>query len=278
MLNVLSLGAGVQSSTVALMAAHGEIERIDAAIFADTQNEPVSVMRWLDWLEQEVAKCKYPFPIHRVTIGNLADNVLRVRTSASSGRRYMTGGIPAFLKKEGKKEGILGRTCTENFKIKPVYTKIRKILGIQRISKKMGVVCRVAIGISMDEYFRVKPNKFRFAESYWPLIDKNMTRADCLAWMQAKGYPTPPRSACVFCPFHSDDDWIKLKTEEPEGFARAVEFERKMHTAYESQDALHSRPYLHSTCVPLDEVKFNGVKVHSQVDLFGNECEGLCGV
>jgi len=44
MINVLSLGAGVQSSTMALMAAKGEITPMpDCAIFADTQAEPQSV-------------------------------------------------------------------------------------------------------------------------------------------------------------------------------------------------------------------------------------------
>ena len=41
MLNIISLGAGVQSSTMALMATYGEITPMpDAAIFADTQWEP----------------------------------------------------------------------------------------------------------------------------------------------------------------------------------------------------------------------------------------------
>ena len=47
----VSLGAGVQSSAMALMAAAGEISPMPrAAIFADTQAEPDSVYRWLDWL------------------------------------------------------------------------------------------------------------------------------------------------------------------------------------------------------------------------------------
>lgn len=41
---VLSLGAGVQSSTLLLMAVHGEIQ-IDRAIFADTQSEPAAAGR-----------------------------------------------------------------------------------------------------------------------------------------------------------------------------------------------------------------------------------------
>ena len=40
MLRILSLGAGVQSTTLALMAAHGEVEAPDCAIFADTGWEP----------------------------------------------------------------------------------------------------------------------------------------------------------------------------------------------------------------------------------------------
>jgi hypothetical protein len=40
-LRVISLGAGVQSTTMALMATHGEITLMpDCAIFADTHAEP----------------------------------------------------------------------------------------------------------------------------------------------------------------------------------------------------------------------------------------------
>jgi hypothetical protein len=47
--HIISLGAGVQSSTMALMAARGLIlPRPIGAIFADTQDEPASVYRWLD--------------------------------------------------------------------------------------------------------------------------------------------------------------------------------------------------------------------------------------
>ena len=47
-LNLISLGAGVQSSVMALMAARGELEpKVDGAIFADTGAEPDDVMDWL---------------------------------------------------------------------------------------------------------------------------------------------------------------------------------------------------------------------------------------
>ena len=68
---VLSLGAGVQSSTLLLMAEAGEIEpRPDAAIFADTGWEPAAVYQHLDWLETQTS-----IPIHRVSNGrNLYDD------------------------------------------------------------------------------------------------------------------------------------------------------------------------------------------------------------
>ena len=55
-LTILSLGAGVQSSVMALMAARGEITPMpDCAIFADTQSEPKEIYDWLDWLETQLA-------------------------------------------------------------------------------------------------------------------------------------------------------------------------------------------------------------------------------
>lgn len=49
-MRILSLGAGVQSSTIALMAERGETDPIDAAVFADTQAEPAGVYVRTLWM------------------------------------------------------------------------------------------------------------------------------------------------------------------------------------------------------------------------------------
>ncbi len=73
MKHVINLGAGVQSSTMALMAKHGEIAPMpDCAIFADTQAESTKLYDWLAWLEKEL-----PFPVYRVTEGNLTEASIR---------------------------------------------------------------------------------------------------------------------------------------------------------------------------------------------------------
>ena len=53
---VISLGAGVQSSTMALKAGCGEFPRPDCAIFADTGYEPKSVYIYLDYLKDILQK------------------------------------------------------------------------------------------------------------------------------------------------------------------------------------------------------------------------------
>lgn len=49
-MRILNLGAGVQSTTIFLMAHEGELPMIDYAIFADTQEEPKAVYDHLAWL------------------------------------------------------------------------------------------------------------------------------------------------------------------------------------------------------------------------------------
>ena len=103
-----------------------------------------------------------------------------------------------------------------------------------------------------------------------------MTRADCVAWMKAHDYPEPPRSACRFCPFHSDIEWSRLKNEEPSEFASAALFEQRLQAA--AMGVLDGVPYLHSSLKPLAEVTFKDLPGKQQVDMFNNECEGMCSV
>lgn len=271
-MNIISLGAGVQSSTMALMAAHGEITPMpDCAIFADTGAEPKKVYEWLDWLKKQL-----PFPIYTVSKGSLWEDELRIRTSGKSGKRYLKGSIPAFVKNPEGKIGLLGRKCTSDYKIVPLQRKVRELVGIKRAGKKI-VYAKVWIGISVDEAHRMKPSRVDYIENIWPLINADLSRGGCLNWMKEKGYPVPPRSACVFCPFHSDLEWKKLRDESPEEWHRAIQFEQSMQEAQLKQEVLIGKPFLHSSCKPLSEADLTE-KIDLQADLFGNECEGMCGV
>jgi hypothetical protein len=274
-IHILSLGAGVQSSTLALMAAAGEVTPMPtAAIFADTQAEPQSVYRWLDWLEKQL-----PFPVHRVTKGSLTDAQLLIRKRTKTvGKPWSKSLIPAFIKNPDGTKGIMGRGCTYDHKILQLLKKQRELGGIKRGQKTVGVVSW--IGISLDEVVRMKSSRERWVENRWPLIEKEMTRHDCLRWMQAHGFPTPPRSACIYCPFHSDSEWRRLQKDEPAEFDRAVKFELQLQAVKRISDNMNGVPFLHGSLKPLGEVDFStdAQKGQGMLHGFGNECEGMCGV
>ena len=274
-IHILSLGAGVQSSTLALMAAKGLVTPMpQCAIFADTQAEPPSVYRWLDWLEKQL-----PFPVHRVTAGSLTERITTTRVNRKTGKAYYSNMIPAFTLNPDGTTGIVGRSCTSDFKIVPILKKERQLGAIKRGQKTVGVV--QWIGISLDEVSRMKDSREPWSESRWPLIEMRMNRHDCFRWMEANGYPAPPRSACSYCPFHSDAEWRRLKTEEPEEFAKAVEVEKGLQAAHASITTPGKKAgtaYLHNSLLPLDQVDFSTEEENGQINMFQNECEGMCGI
>lgn len=267
-LRVLSLGAGVQSTTMALMAAQGEFESVpDAAIFADTQWEPAHVYRHLDWLEKQL-----PFPVYRVTAGNLREHVAAERPKG----KFLKVDIPAYVKNpDGSAGGLINRSCTRDFKIRPIMKKVRELIGITGRRSPTEPVVEQWIGISLDEVIRAKPAREAWIQSRWPLIEKRMNRSDCLAWMARNGYPKPEKSACIGCPFHSNAEWRALNEAE---FADAVEVDRRLRNrppeAYRAKGTL----FLHRSNTPLDEIDLSTAEDRGQGNLFLNECEGMCGV
>lgn len=270
---VLNLGAGVQSSCLALMAAKGEIGEVpDFAVFADTQAEPKEVYAWLDWLEKQL-----PFPVYRVTRGSLTEESLRVRRSARSNKNYLRRLIPMFgLMPNGDKTAAIGRKCTADYKIVPIINKIKEVCGIKRAQKEITVT--QWIGISYDEMQRAKVPSHAWTQHRWPLIEKKMMREHCIKWMRDNGYPEPPRSACYYCPFHSNEEWHRLKTQDPEHFKLAVEFDYKVRALYKEKDeTMRMEVYLHSACKPLDQIEFNHDDGQAEWD-FKSECEGMCGL
>lgn len=273
----LSLGAGVQSSTLALMISHGELPPIDGAIFADTGDEPKNVYEWLDFLESKVN-----FPIHRIGKEEaLSESSTRIRTS-KSGRTYLATAVPIFIKnaKTGK-TALFRRECTAHHKIHPINNFVKKIVTPKRGQKNLLV--EMLIGISLDEYQRMKPAKYSWIQNKWPLVDLRMTRQDCINWMQKNGYPRPPKSSCVFCPYRDSASWEKMKNDFPEDFAKAVAYEKKLQLAFQNCTALVGTPFIHRSMEPLDKADFTNKSQKSffddkELDAFNNECEGMCGV
>jgi hypothetical protein len=157
--------------------------------------------------------------------------------------------------------------------------KLRDLLHVakgRRVPKAVTVTA--LIGISFDERDRIKPSVRSWIQTRWPLVDLVMRRHDCDALLRDHGLPSFRKSACVFCPFHTDAFWDDLQRNYPEEFARAVAFDHALRgpkTPGTTSASLRGIPYLHESLMPLDEVTFN---VEKSFDGFGNECSGHCGV
>ena len=268
-LRVLSLGAGVQSTTLALMAAHGDIAPPpDCAIFADTGWEPRAVYEQLAWLRSPNV---LPFPVHVVNNGSLRDNIFT--------RRNTTGGrfaaVPWYIVNPDGSHGLGRRQCTSEHKLTPLMWKMRDLLGVGRWARIPAGAVEVWVGISLDEVLRMKPARQQWQTSRWPLIDAGMTRRDCLGWLRRHDYPEPPKSACIGCPFHSDRAWRGLRDGSPEEWADAVAVDAALREG--DGRSMAGAEYMHASRQPLDEVDLSTAIERGQGDLFINECEGMCG-
>lgn len=270
--HVISLGAGVQSSTMALMAAKGEITPMPkAAFFADTQAESEAVYNWLDWLEKQL-----PFPVYRVTAGNLTRTITTVKQKKDGSGFYVENSLPTYNKKPDGSTGHAPRQCTYTFKIEVLDKSTRRFANVKRGQKHVGVVHW--IGISRDEVSRMKPSRHPSIEHRWPLVDMEMRRSDCLLWMERNGFPKPPRSACIYCPYHSNAEWLNLKQNFPKEFNEAVNVEKAYQEA-KTFTSLRGIPFFHRSLKPLNQVSFGEEDDDDDDDdQFQNECEGMCGV
>jgi hypothetical protein len=256
-MRVLSLGAGVQSSTLLLMAIHGEVE-IDRAVFADTQWEPEAVYDWLGGLI--LAAGHAGIPVDVVTAGSLREDALNKPSSAW---------LPFHIRNTDGQGGMLKRQCTENYKLRPIRRQLRA-LGATRKEP-----VDLLIGISLDEFQRMRDSDVRYIRHHYPLVDRRMTRVACLGWLERHGYSAPPKSSCVGCPYRDNRSWRDIHDHRPDEWADAVQFD----AAIRDTPRVKAQVYLHRSLVPLAEVDFRSKAEKSgQMDMFDAECLGVCGV
>jgi hypothetical protein len=266
-IRVLSLGAGVQSTTLALLAAHGEIEPPDVAIFADTHWEPAAVYAHLQWL---MSPNVLPFPIRIVSAGDIRDGI-RTRRSARSGR---FAAVPWHLVNPDGSLGMGKRQCSAEYKLEPIAAEVRRLLGKPHPMRIEAGAATMLIGISLDEIQRVKPARRKYMINTYPLIDLGMRRWDCLRWLERHDYPRPPKSACIGCPYTSNERWRDRRDNQPEEWLEAIEMDRVLREG--DARAMKGVEFMHRSCMPLDDVDLE--IDDRQLDLFTNECDGVCGV
>ena len=230
-IRVLSLGWGVQSFTIAAMVALGEIEPVDFAVHSDTGYETVDTYqfaeRWTNWLEERGVKVVVVKPISN----NIVENGDRVY-------------IPVYTESESGR-GMLRRQCTDEWKIRPV----RRCLQTHRNGRRVELLQ----GISVDEAKRARDSNAKYITNNYPLLDIDMTRQDCIDWLDNQGIEIPNRSSCYMCPFHSKKDWLSLS--ETSDWENIIRVDNEIRYARPGTNGY--RLYLHGSLLPIAEVVKN---------------------
>lgn len=287
-LEVLSLGAGVQSTTLALLAVEGVLPKPDVAIFADTGWEPDAVYDHLERLTATMTAAGIPVVV--VSEGNLRSDALDLDKPI---------GLPVFVKNPDGSTGKKVRACTDRYKLRPIREHIRGLLGARpspitactacrgsgervapwrakRDDHVAGVcsVCdgdgilervglpprgkwaRVWIGFSTDEIERVTDRGPGYARPWHPLLDLNMSRVQCEAWLAIRGWETTPKSACIGCPFHGNKMWRDMRDNDPKSWNDAVSFDAE----YRHDPGLRGQQYLHRSLLPLSVAPIDRVQ------------------
>ncbi len=270
---IFSFGGGWQSIAVLLLQIEGKIPRYDVYIYAnvDDRAEP-DTMAYMDAYIKPLAE-KHNIPLITVTkMKNgkpygLLDDLFNGDNNRVS--------LPMWNDKGGANH----RICTSEWKI-GVVNKWVKDKGYTHVTMGMG--------ISMDESERMNPHAMQFHDRpinkegllskggkfgflkriEYPLIDLRIWREQLESIFARHNLPTPPKSACFFCPFSNRTRWIELKRNKPELFAQAIEIEKQARAKLAHMPNTH--PYLHVSRQVLE------VAVSDQLPLWDLETGGGC--
>ena len=239
---IWSSGGGVQSSAIAALICKGELKP-DLSIIVDTERECSTTWEYLDkWVQPalEKAGCE----LHRIKKSDYATVDL-----------YSKNGdilIPAYTRESGML-GKLPTFCSNEWKAR-VMQRWARAQGVEQAT--------IWMGMTIDELQRVKVVTGKWEKSY-PLVDRRMTRGDCIGLVKSMGWPEPPKSTCWMCPNKLPSHWEEMRG--TTDWHRAVKFEEEM----QEKDA---DLYLHRQGVNLQEIE-DGT---DQFDMFCDS--GMCFV
>lgn len=273
-MNVLSFGAGIDSTAIALMANEGLIsKKLDAVIFANTGYEKRNTYKHIADIKKIL-----DIPFYTTTKGNIYKDI-----SKGIEENTRITSLPFFVKNENGTIGRLKRQCTSDYKINAVHAKIRELLNVKALSSSLNI--KVWIGFNASEPERIS-RKRQSIKTNWETIavpcynveltktsiktveyvENRLFRNDLEQYLTKYDLPNLSKSGCKCCPNMSDLMWLEMKENNEQDFKDAIEFDKMIRKI----PNIKGECYLHRSCKPLDEVQFNFLDFRS----FG--CSDVC--
>ena len=192
--HVLSFGGGVNSVALMILLLRDGMP-LDEAVFADTGGEVPETYDYLSIAGDYLGNNGVPLTVLSKNGRSLYDVAWDRRVFPSA----------------------IWRWSTRDFKITPILRHYRSF----------DTHINQYLAIAWDEVHRMKDSRVDYVTNLYPLIDRRMTRADCVALIEDAQLPVPQRSSCFFCPFNSVDRWRWLYETHPELFERAMALEER---------------------------------------------------
>ncbi len=260
-MRAFSYGGGVQSTAVLVLVAQGRLD-YDYFLFANVgeDSEHPDTLKYFRGVAVPYAK-QYGINLHELRKYRKGE-IETVYGRAMGNNRT----IPIPIRMSNGAPGR--RSCTADFKIRVIAKWLREHGATKEDPAITG------LGISVDEFQRARSEsgiKHQILE--YPLIDLRLSRQDCINIIASEGLPVPPKSSCFFCPYHRRDEWVILKNQRPDLFAKVVELEKRLNE--KRGELAKDRVWMHYTLKPLD------VAVGDQMMLWEEDvnCEsGYCFV
>ena len=226
----LSFGAGPPSLALLILNAWGDITpKAELVMYADTGWEKAItnnlIPEYRDWSEE------------------MGLEFIEVQSKDGPLDQYMIdkGTVPIPVHTE---EAMAPRRCTEKWKIRPINRYLRERYG------KVPLVAQ--LGLTWGEAHRMKDPIRKGDSNRCPLIEKRLSRQDCIEIIRMAGLTVPPPSACLGCPFQNQSRWQQLATKWPDDFHKAVAMD---HHLRDNALATGNDPiWLHRWRRPLDNI------------------------
>jgi hypothetical protein len=241
-------GGGVDSTAIAVLICQGELPPPDYAWIVDVGYEPQTTWDYVKGVLQPKL-AERGVTLHVLKTTDYTDNDL------------LRGGfvkIPAYRKSVSGEIQKMHTHCSAGWKARVAERWLRR-QGVKSVEQW--------IGISADETRRVRSDRRSWVRLRYPLVERGLTREDCLYLIGSVGWPRPERSSCWLCPHRSTGDWRRLAARNPDDFQRAVEVERTIQLN-------HPDVFLHRSAVPLN-VAINGCRQAGEANAPSGCKEGL---
>ncbi|MGN9161245.1 hypothetical protein [Clostridium sulfidigenes] len=228
-MKILSCGAGMQSTALALMSCekkkygddiYPEVPIYDAILFCDLGEEPRWVYDQVYFIQCACEDVGIPFYVLESNLhSHYVENFGKARVVS----------IPFWTIDESGKKGKMMRNCTLDYKINVMQKFIRaNLLGYkkgQRTRSEDLKAHEMHLGFSVEEKHRCKDNPHKMFVNKFPLCDMNLERKDNYAYIKDVWGLETKASACTFCPFHRNYFFKHLKANYQEEYRKLIEFD-----------------------------------------------------